>query len=196
MRVNRRRWRDAGGAWGPAAFVVASAVAARRQPGYSHRRDHISGLAAQHTCSAVVMIPGFATLGVASLTMPSNHRGERALLRAAGVGTILAGLFRCSDVRCPTPRRDAEATVSDAAHAIASVFTFIAWTVLPFVDATHRRSPTSRAIGFAHGLVTAVSFVTAGLTARSNHPNKGLAQRLFLGSVFVWHVATVCRSPQ
>jgi hypothetical protein len=36
------------------------------------------------------MIPGFAALGAASLAMPSGHRGERALLRVAGVGTILS----------------------------------------------------------------------------------------------------------
>ena len=89
-------WRDASGAWGPAAFVLATVLAARRQPGYSHRRHHISGLAAQHTRSAVVMIPGFMALGAASLAMPSSQRAERALLRVAGVGTILAGLFRCA----------------------------------------------------------------------------------------------------
>ena len=190
VRVDHWRWRDVGGAWGPAVFVVASAVAARRQPGYSHRRDHISGLAGRRTRSAVVMIPGFAALGVANLTMPGDHRSERVLLRVAGVSTILAGVFRCSDVRCPDPMRDPDATASDTVHAIASVVTFTAWTLLPFFDASHRRSPMARAIVLSHGVVTAAAFVAAGLTARGNHPNKGLAQRLFLGSVFAWHVST------
>jgi hypothetical protein len=196
MRADQWRWRDASGAWGPAAFVVATAAAGRRQPGYWHRRDHISGLAAKNTRSAAIMIPGFVALGLASLTMPSNHRSERALLRASGVGTILAGLFRCSDVRCPDPTRDADATASDAAHQIASVLTFIAWTVLPFVDAKHRRSPKARAIVYALGLVTTASFVAAGLTAQSDHPSKGLAQRLFLGSVFAWYLTNAVRSAQ
>jgi len=121
-------------------------VAARRQPGNSHRRHHISGLAAQHTKSAVVTIPGFTALGAASLSTRSDHRRERALLRMAGMGTILAGLFRCSDVRCPDPTKDPEATAADSAHAIVSIVTFMAWTVLPFVDASRRRSPSWRAV--------------------------------------------------
>jgi Protein of unknown function (DUF998) len=136
------------------------------------------------------MIPGFMTLGAATLAMPSHHRVQRALLRVAGVGTILAGGFRCSDVSCPDPARDPEATAADSAHEIASTVTFVAWTLLPFVDASDRRSPTSRAIVVGNGVATAVGFITAGLTDRSDDPNKGIAQRLFLGSVFAWYVTT------
>jgi len=155
MRVNRSVWRDASGAWGPAGFVVATVVAARRQPGYSHRRHHISGLAAQHTRSAVVMIPGFTVLGAASLSMRSDHCWERALLRMAGMGTIFAGLFRCSDVRRPDPTKDPDATAAGSAHAIVSIVTFMTWTALPFVDVSRRRSSTSRAITIGNGVVTA-----------------------------------------
>ena len=181
-------WRRAAAAWGPAAFVLATVLGARRQPGYSHRSQHISGLAARQTRSAVVMIPGFVALGAANLAMPSCYRGEQALLRVAGVGTILAGLFRCSDVSCPDPTKDPEATASDAAHAIVSIATFVAWTLLPFVDASHRGSPTLRAITVGNGVATAAGFVAAGLTQRSDDANKGIAQRVFLGSVFTWYV--------
>jgi Protein of unknown function (DUF998) len=194
MSVKRSVWRDAGGVLGPAAFGLATVVAARRQPGYSHRRHHISGLAAQHTQSAPVMIPGFMALGAASLAMPGGHRAERVLLRLAGVGTVLAGLFRCSDVRCPDPTTDPEATATDSAHAIASIVTFVCWTLLPFVDAFHRRSPTSRAITLGHGVATAVGFGAAGMTTRSDDPYKGVAQRVFLGSVFVWYVTSAFRA--
>ena len=186
-------WRDAAGAWGPGAFVLAAVLGARRQPGYSHRSHHISGLAAQQTRSAVVMIPGFLALGAASLAMPSGPRGERALLRMAGLGTILAGLFRCSDVSCPDPTRDPEATASDSAHAIVSIATFVAWTLLPFVDASHRRSPMLRAMTVGNGVATAAGFVSAGLTQRSDDANKGIAQRVFLGSVFAWYVTRAFR---
>ena len=142
---------------------------------------------------ALLMIPGFLALGAASLAMPSGPRGERALLRIAGVGTILAGLFRCSDVSCPDPTRDPEATASDSAHAIVSIATFVAWTALPFVDASHRRSPTLRAITVGNGVATAAGFVAAGLTQRSDDANKGIAQRVFLGSVFAWYVTRAFR---
>jgi hypothetical protein len=189
VSLQRSAWRDAAGVWGPAAFVLATLIGARRQSGYSHRRHHVSGLAAQHTRSAVVMIPGFMTLGAATLAMPSNHRGQRALLRVAGVGTILAGGFRCSDMCCPDPTKDPEATAVDSAHAIASIVTFVAWTVLPFVDAVQRRSPRSRAITVGNGVATAVGLVVAGLLDRSDDPNQGIAQRVFLGSVFASYIA-------
>jgi hypothetical protein len=86
------------------------------------------------------MIPGFLALGFASMVMPASWAAERRLLRLAGVGTILAGTFRCSDVRCPDPTTDADATVEDAAHAIASIVTFVAWTLLPFVPARTYRT--------------------------------------------------------
>ena len=190
VSLQRSAWRDTAGVWGPAGFVLATLIGARRQTGYSHRRHHVSGLAAQHTRSAVVMIPGFMTLGTATLTMPSNHRGTRVLLRVAGAGTILAGGFRCSNMCCPAPTKDPDATAADSAHGIASIVTFVAWTLLPFVDAIHRRSPTSRAITVGNGVATAVGFVVAGLTDRSDDPNKGIAQRVFLGSVFAWYITT------
>ena len=64
----------------------------------------------------------------------------------------------------------------------------MAWTLLPFVDASHRRSRKSRAITVGIGLATAVGFVVAGLMDRFNNPNKGIAQRVFLGSVFAWYI--------
>jgi hypothetical protein len=109
--------------------------------------------------------------------MPSGPRRERTLLGVAGVGTILAGLFRCSDVSCQDPTKDPDATASDAAHAIVSIATVVAWTLLPFVDATHRRSPTLGAITVGNGVATATGFVAAGLTQRSDDANKGIAQR-------------------
>jgi quinol-cytochrome oxidoreductase complex cytochrome b subunit len=74
-----------------------------------------------------------------------------------------------------------------------SIVTFVAWTLLPFVDASRRRSPTSRAITVGNGVVTVFGFVAAGLTQRSDSPNKGIAQRLFLGSVFAWYMTSAFR---
>jgi hypothetical protein len=124
--VTQRLWRQAAGLWGPAAFVAATLIGGARQPGYDHRRFHISGLAAHGTRSAPVMVAGFITLGIAGLVSPAT-RATRLLVRTAGVGTVLAGAFRCSDVRCPEPGRDPDATTADAIHAVASVVTFIVW---------------------------------------------------------------------
>ena len=139
------------------------------------------------------MIPGFLALGAASLVIPSRHRSEHVLLRVAGAGVVLAGLFRCSDVRCPDPTKDPDATAADTAHAIVSLVSFAAWTVLPFVDARHQESSSSCWITVANGVVTAIGFVAAGLTHRLDHPDKGIAQRAFLGSVFVWYVTGAVR---
>ena len=106
---------------------------------------------------------------------------------------ILAGGLRCSDVSCPDPTKDPEATAADSAHAIASIVTFVTWTLLPFVDASNRRSPTCRAITIGNCVATAVGFVAAGLTDRSDALNKGIAQRVFLGSVFAWYVTDAFR---
>ena len=178
-----RRWRDAAGIWGPSAFAAAAVIGGRRQPGYSHSRQHVSGLAAQNTRSAVVMLPGFVAYGAASLVAPADGTLERVLLRVAGTGTVLAGLARCSDVRCPDPTRDPEATPADSVHAAVSILTFVAWTSLPFVEARRASSAAGRVLATANGAVTAVCFVAAGLRASRDTARKGVAQRAFLGSV-------------
>lgn len=187
--MRRTMWRDTAGLWGPAAFATASVLAGSKQPGYDHRRLHVSGLAAHQTRSAAIMVPGFLALGLASLVMPAN-RSTRPLLRAAGVGTLLAGAFRCSNVHCPDPTSDPDATFEDAAHAVASIGTFVVWTALPFVDAVTSRSTAARACKALLGVVIAGGFVAAGATARSDHPHKGVVQRLYLSSVFVWYGST------
>jgi hypothetical protein len=128
------------------------------------------------------MVPGFLALGLAGLVMPASRR-TRPLVRATAVGTVLAGAFRCSDVRCPDPFRDPEATTEDAAHAASSIVTFIVWAALPFVDASEAGSTRARLGNMLLGTMTAIGFVGAAVTARSDHPRKGLAQRFFLGAV-------------
>jgi hypothetical protein len=191
--MSRTTWRDTAGMWGPAAFATASVLAGWRQPGYDHRRFHVSGLAAHQTRSAPVMVPGFLALGLSSLVMPAS-RSTRPLLRMAGVGTVLAGVFRCSNVQCPDPASDPDATREDAVHAAASIGTFLVWTALPFVDAVTSRSTAARVNKAVLGVVVAAGLVAAGATARSDHPQKGVAQRVFLSSVFVWYGSTAIAS--
>ena len=182
-------WKSTAGLWGPAAFGAATVIGGAMQPGYDHRRFHISGLAAHGARSAPVMIPGFITLGIAGLVTPATGLA-RPLVRVAGAGTVLAGVCRCSDVRCPDPTRDPEATTEDVVHAAVSIVTFIVWTALPFVDAGQAGPTRARAGNLLLGAITAAGFAGAAATARSDDPRKGLAQRFFLGAVFARCIAT------
>lgn len=178
------------GIWGPAVFCGASLLAARHQPRYSHRRHHVSGLAARGERSATEMVPGFVALGAATLIMPTPAPILAKLARVAGTTTILAGLIPVSQPRCPQPGRDPTATASDVGHAVASVATFMVWTAMPNLAGRHGKPEwyrfVSRVLGFAAG----AGFVAAGATTQTDSPYKGLTQRAFLGVVFAWYAAT------
>jgi hypothetical protein len=107
---------------------------------------------------------------------------------------VLAGAFRCSDVRCPDPARDLDATTEDAIHAAVSVATFIVWTALPFVDARESRSTSGRVGNILLGIITATGFAGTAATARSDDPRQGLAQRFFLGAVLARYATTDARA--
>ena len=170
--MNQSLWKSTAGLWGPAAFVAATVIGGARQPGYDHRRFHISGLAAHGARSAPVMIPGFITLGIAGVVIPGAGLA-RPLMRVAGAGTVLAGVFRCSDVRCPDPTRDPEATTEDAVHAAVSIVTFIVWTALPFVDASQAGSTRARVGNLLLGAITAAGFAGAAATTRIGRSAQG-----------------------
>ncbi len=186
--------RRTAGLWGPALFTIAAVVAARLQPGYSHRRLHISGLAASGERSAAVMIPGIITLGTATLVMPAPGATITTLTRIAGVGGIAAGAIPASQPRCPQPMIDPEATAADLGHGIAAVIAFTAWAALPLVTASQPGPTWYRTLSRVLRVTTAIGFVGAAVTTRLDSSIKGLVQRTFLGSVFTWYVATTFRS--
>ena len=187
--------RRSAGLWGPLSFGVAAFAAARRQPGYSHCSDHVSGLAALGEPSARLMIPGFLALGVSSLLVDTPTRTLRRVTRAAGLTTIAAGLIRVSAPRCPQPGFDPTATSSDAGHAAASIATFALWTAMPFIAAQEPRPVWYRRVARVLSVSTLATFVAAGATTRLDSPHKGFAQRAFLCSVFVFYAATSCTIP-
>ena len=180
--------------WGPAAFAVAAAAAARRHPGYDHRRDHVSGLAARGTRSAPVMVAGFAALGVAELVMKAPTPAARRLVRLAGAATLVAGACRASTPACPAPFLDPTADGGDLAHGVASLTAFTCWLALPVVTARAPGPPSYRAASAALVVPTAVAYVVAGVTTRAGSPRKGVAQRALLGCAFTWHAATAAAS--
>lgn len=188
--VRLGRVRRMAGIWGPTIFCVAAVVAARRQPGYSHRTHHISGLAARGERSARVMVPGFLVLGVSSAMMPAPTETVRRLARVAGLSTILAGLLPVSAPHCPRPFVDPEATATDAGHGVASVTTFALWTAMPITAFLQCETGWFRSLSGALSIWTLAGFFSAGATATSESGHRGLTQRAFLGGVFAWYGAT------
>ena len=199
--TGQRRWysgrwlRETAGLWGPIGFSAAAAVAAKRADGYSHRADHISGLAAKGSPSAKVMVPGFAVLAAGQALMPTPSLRLKRMIRTAAATSAVAGFVQVSDRSCPLPGTDPNATVSDGGHALASVATFVLWASLPIVAAGREEHPGwYRRLARLMIAPTLAAFVTAGLTTNSGSESKGLAQRSFLAIVFAFLGATsVCR---
>ncbi len=187
--------RRSAGIWGPLSFAGAAIAAARRQPGYSHRSDHVSGLASLGESSARIMIPGFLALGASSLVAGAPTQTLRRVERAAGITTLAAGLIRVSEPRCPQPGFDPSATATDAGHGAASIATFALWTAMPFIAAKELEPGWYRRVARLFRVSTLVMFIAAGLTTRFDSPYKGLAQRAFLTSVFAFQAATSLATP-
>jgi hypothetical protein len=136
------------------------------------------------------MIPGFLLLGASSLVANAPTKTLRRVERAAGLTTIAAGLIRVSEARCPQPGLDPSATSSDVGHGAASIATFALWTAMPFIAAQESEPVWYSRVTCVLRVTTLVLFVTAGLTTRFDSPRKGLAQRAFLISVFLFQAAT------
>lgn len=178
------------GILGPAVFAAAAVVASRRAPGYSHTRNHISGLAAQGMPSAPVMIPGFAAFGLAGLLQQIDDPLVRAVVRTAGLATLAAGLARCSSVECPMPMVDEEATASDAVHAAVSIVGFSCWSLLPSIAAVRPGPTWYRRTSALLAALTWAAYVVNSRAVRSRLATRGRAQRLFLAPVFAWYALT------
>lgn len=135
------------------------------------------------------MIPGFIVLATAHGVLSAPTPSVQRLARAAAATTLVAGLVRVSDPGCPQPG-DPDATASDLGHGAASIATFVLWTAMPIVAA--RDQPRGWYQRFARAMVvpTVVAFVGAGITTQLDSAAKGIAQRAFLASVFLFQGAT------
>jgi len=182
--------RRTAGIWGPTVFGGAAVLAARRQPSYSHRSHHISGLAARGERSARVMVPGFLVLGLSSSVTSAPNVTVRRLARVAGFATIVAGLVPASAPRCPQPFVDPDATLSDVGHGVASVATFALWTAMPITAFRLCEPGWFRSLSGALSIWTVTGFIAAGATTIAQSAHRGLAQRAFLGGIFAWYGAT------
>ena len=165
-------------------------VGARRVPGYSHQRNHISGLAAQGMPSAPLMVPGFLALGLSGIVMPIPDPVVQRLVRTAGLATIGAGLARCSSVDCPMPTLDEDVTSSDVAHSVMSMVAFGIWTAIPTLTAVRSGRRGYRRASAVLAAMTWIAFWFNSRAIRRRSDRRGLAQRLFFAPVFVWYSLT------
>ena len=159
----------AAGVIGPTAFVAAWAVAGARREGYSPVEDAISRLAELGASSRPLMNAGFVTFGLAVPAFAVAAR--RSLGTPAAVSLVVAGVSTLGVAATPL------GPGSDTAHGVFAAIGYVAMAAAP-VLADRRRG----------ALVSAVA--AASLVATTLGPAHGLFQRLGLGVVDAWIVAT------
>ena len=160
------------GVVGPTAFVGAWAIAGALRNGYSPVEDAISRLAEVGASSRPLMNVGFVTFGVA---VPAFALAARQSLGApAAAALVVAGLSTLGVAATPL------GPGPDTAHGIFAGVGYVAMAAAP-VLADRRRG----------ALISAVA--AASLVATTIGPAHGLFQRLGLGVVDAWIVATALR---
>ena len=160
------------GVLGPTAFVAAWAIAGARRDGYSPVDDAISRLAELGASSRPLMNAGFVTFGVAVPTFAVAAR--QALGTPATAALVVAGLSTLGVAATPL------GPGPDTAHGVFAGIGYIAMAATP-VLADRRRG----------AMVSALA--AASLVATTIGPAHGLFQRLGLGVVDAWIVATALR---
>jgi hypothetical protein len=182
---------------GPAAFAGAAVIAARMEPGYSHRDEPVSALAAKGSGGAGVMVPGFLGLAAGTLALAGDLRGADVapdpvptMVALAGITTAGAGLARNSDRSCPTRfLGDTGCTRSDDAHLAFSAATFLLWIATPLVAARRATAAGERYRRWSRwlGASTLAALVVDGLLARRRCERwSGAAQRVMLACALGW----------
>lgn len=159
---------------GPTAFVAAWAIGGvRRGAGYSPVHDAISRLAEVGAPTQGLMTAGFVTFGVAVPTFAIGARDE--LGPAATAALVAAGVTTLGVAATPLGGH------VDGVHALLAVGGYVAMAAAP-VLAERTRTTT---------IVSAVAAVALAATAFDTA--HGLFQRLGLGVVDAWIVATALR---
>ena len=145
----RFRLRVACGLTGPVVFTAAWVAGTLRQAGYSIAEEHLSGLAAPDARNPEIMIAGFLGLGACSIAFGSaleEALGGReraglgpALVRAAGLGTIAAGLLRRDQMLLHPPGGATGQSWHNHGHDLASGLLYASLLVAPLLLARRFR---------------------------------------------------------
>jgi hypothetical protein len=145
----RFRLRVACGLAGPVVFTAAWVASTLRQVGYSIAEEHLSGLAAPDARDPEIMIAGFLGLGACTVAFGSaleealGGRGRAGLgpvlVRAAGVGTIAAGLLRRDQMLLHPPGGVTGQSWHNHGHDLASGLLYASLLVAPLLLARRFR---------------------------------------------------------
>ncbi len=190
---------------GVLGFFAAAIVTGLVTPGYDVRREAISGLAAQDSPHAWLMIGGFV-LGAVGLVSGAVllWRGvpQRAGRVAAGMVAVagaligVAGLARqdCSDqlVSCKDFGEAVEASGSYWLHQYASLLAFLLLIVSSFVLARGlRRSGRSglATVSRVAGVLCLIGVALLVVAPPFVVDSYGVVQRLLIAGLFGWPVA-------
>lgn len=149
MGSARFRLRAACGLAGPVAFTAAWVAGTLRQAGYSVAEEHLSGLAAPDARNPEIMIAGFLALGACTFAFASaleealGGRGRAGLgpvlMRAAGIGTVAAGLLRRDRMLLHPPGGVTGQSWHNHGHDLASGVLYASLLVAPLLLARRFR---------------------------------------------------------
>jgi len=189
----------------PSSFGLAALFGARRVPGYRHRDEPMSALAAKQCQGAPIMVPGFLALGASTWALAGALDDTRvprpipSMMRTAAAAIVGAGVARQSDRSCPVRfMGDENVTLSDDLHVLISMVAFGSWIMMPFVAAARGRAlhPPERLVSLAFGAVALGGWVwTSALVRRGSQTWGGVAQRVTVGAALGWYsVAAIVAS--
>lgn len=178
---------------GVAIFWIAILVAAALEPGYAHRRDYVSTLAAQgagHAGLASLGIMAAAVaIGAAALLVHPISRAAALVVVAAGAGFVVAAFTRldCADgaAGCGLGGRFEVSGSNEIGHWTATTVSSIllmAGMALTGAALVRRRR---RAAGIAS---LAAAVVTAGAFLATGGDTPGLTQRVGIAAATGWLV--------
>ena len=175
------RLRAAGGVVGPAAFVAAWSLAGLSARHYSATHDAISRLAETGAPTRVAMTAGFVAFGIGVAVYATALRltldgWAWATAFATGVATLGVAAVPLGS---PT---------SDAVHGCFATVGYVTLAATPLLASR----PLGRSGRSAWARASVLSGIVSGacLVATLPGPAHGLFQRLGLGAVDVWIVAT------
>jgi hypothetical protein len=169
------------------------------EPGYSHRDEVVSALAAKGSRAAKVMVPGFVSLAIGTVGFACSLRGSRVaprpvpmLIGIAGLTTAGAGLARCSTRDCPSHLGgDDSATLADDLRAVAGLLTFALWVAIPLVAAA-RPKQVPDSYRTRSRVISATTFAALvahiGLLKTPSRRWSGAAQRAMIASALAWQL--------